>query len=266
MLQQPNLAEEVTGTDGRDQRLPVVHRGGALEDQEELLTAEPLQHEQLTLGGGYRLSAPGDCVQISVIDAGEERERLQRVQVRVCAAASPYQRISPTVDAVNSVRSVEPQQNVSITGPRPNGQWPSVHRDGARCCAFDARSDRTFRSHLSRDRGDPTGVTGWIHAWSWPLERAAPGSGETIWYHMLVRTETLVQLDDRLLAVLDQEAQRRGVSRSALIREAIEQHLRDEVESTIDDALVEGYQRMPPDEPDELERLAAIVSIEAEPW
>lgn len=81
-----------------------------------------------------------------------------------------------------------------------------------------------------------------------------------------MRTETLVQLDDRLLAVLDQEAQRRGVSRSALIREALEQHLHHEVESAIDDALVEGYQRMPQDEPDGLERLAAIASIEAEAW
>lgn len=83
---------------------------------------------------------------------------------------------------------------------------------------------------------------------------------------MLMRAETLVQLDDRLLALLDQEAQRRGVSRSALIRAAIEHYLHDEIESALDRALVAGYRRVPPPEPTGLERLAAIASIEAEPW
>lgn len=81
-----------------------------------------------------------------------------------------------------------------------------------------------------------------------------------------MRTETLVQLDDRLLALLDQEAQRRGVSRSALIRAAIEHYLYDEVQSALDRALVAGYRRAPPREPTGLERVAAIASIEAEPW
>lgn len=43
----------------------------------------------------------------------------------------------------------------------------------------------------------------------------------------MVRTQTLVQLTDELIALLDKEATRRGVSRSALIREALDAYLSD---------------------------------------
>ncbi len=45
-----------------------------------------------------------------------------------------------------------------------------------------------------------------------------------IGYHMVVaRTQTLVQLNDELLGLLDERAARERRSRSALIREALEQ-------------------------------------------
>ncbi|MGH9035673.1 MAG: CopG family transcriptional regulator, partial [Acidimicrobiia bacterium] len=41
----------------------------------------------------------------------------------------------------------------------------------------------------------------------------------------MARTQTMVQLSDELIGLVDAEAARRGVSRSALIREAIAEHL-----------------------------------------
>lgn len=62
------------------------------------------------------------------------------------------------------------------------------------------------------------------------------------------RTQTIVQLSDDLVAALDAEAARRGTSRSAVIREAIVAHLA--MEAAIDQALVDGYRRIPPGRPD----------------
>lgn len=61
----------------------------------------------------------------------------------------------------------------------------------------------------------------------------------------------MVQLNDRLLRLLDRHAQRRGISRSALIRTALEDFLRKDQEATAGDQIVEGYKRMPPASPDE---------------
>lgn len=61
----------------------------------------------------------------------------------------------------------------------------------------------------------------------------------------------MVQLSDELLALLDKEAGRRGLSRSALIRAAVEEYLRDEREAEIDRQIIEGYGRIPPATPDE---------------
>lgn len=83
---------------------------------------------------------------------------------------------------------------------------------------------------------------------------------------MLMRRETLVQLDDELLAALDERAQRQGTSRSALIREAVESYLRDHVEAALDHAIVRGYERVTAVPPADLERLLAVASIEQEPW
>jgi metal-responsive CopG/Arc/MetJ family transcriptional regulator len=62
---------------------------------------------------------------------------------------------------------------------------------------------------------------------------------------VIARRQTLVQLSDELVDLLDREALRRGVSRSALIREAVEQHLHDAREAEIDRKIVEAYTRMP---------------------
>jgi metal-responsive CopG/Arc/MetJ family transcriptional regulator len=62
---------------------------------------------------------------------------------------------------------------------------------------------------------------------------------------VIARKQTLVQLTDELVELLDREAVRRGMSRSALIREAVEAHLHDAREAEIDRQIVEAYTRMP---------------------
>jgi metal-responsive CopG/Arc/MetJ family transcriptional regulator len=64
----------------------------------------------------------------------------------------------------------------------------------------------------------------------------------------------MVQLNDTLLEVLDQRAVESGRSRSDLIREAIEQYYKEDIEAAIDRAMVEGYTRVPDD--DEFDGLA----------
>jgi hypothetical protein len=64
------------------------------------------------------------------------------------------------------------------------------------------------------------------------------------------RIQTLVQLTDELVALLDAEAADRGVSRSALIREILAEHVTAHREDLIDRRIVEGYQRVPPARPD----------------
>ena len=66
----------------------------------------------------------------------------------------------------------------------------------------------------------------------------------------------MVQLTDTLVGLLDQEAGRRGISRSALIRDLLEESLRDEREVEIDRQIVEGYTRVPTATPDEWGELA----------
>jgi hypothetical protein len=63
---------------------------------------------------------------------------------------------------------------------------------------------------------------------------------------VMARIQTLVQLSDGLVVLLDQEAGRRGISRSALIRDLLEESLRDQREAEIDRRIVEGYTRLPP--------------------
>jgi hypothetical protein len=77
----------------------------------------------------------------------------------------------------------------------------------------------------------------------------------------------MVQLTDDLIAALDAEARRRGVSRSAVIREAIEDHVVADREVAIGRAIVDGYRRIPPSTPDEwgdLDREIAIAGQETE--
>jgi metal-responsive CopG/Arc/MetJ family transcriptional regulator len=81
---------------------------------------------------------------------------------------------------------------------------------------------------------------------------------------MVMRKQTLVQLNDELLAALDQRAAQLGVSRSALIRRAVEAFLADAVEAEIDRRIEEGYRRWPPEEVWGV--LPARTMVAAEPW
>ncbi len=79
------------------------------------------------------------------------------------------------------------------------------------------------------------------------------------------RTATLVQLNHELLAALDQRAAERGVSRSHLIREAVEIYLADALDAAIDRQIVDAYTRRPQVD-DPAWEAALRESIAAEPW
>lgn len=66
----------------------------------------------------------------------------------------------------------------------------------------------------------------------------------------MARTQTLLQLTDDLVSLLDEEAGQRGISRSALIREVLTDHLADRQETQVSRRIVEAYQRIPPATPD----------------
>lgn len=66
----------------------------------------------------------------------------------------------------------------------------------------------------------------------------------------MARTETIVQFTEPLLEQLDRVAAQRGISRSQLIREAVEAHLNLAFEEAITAAIVEGYRRLPATEPE----------------
>ncbi len=93
------------------------------------------------------------------------------------------------------------------------------------------------------------------------------------------RTQTLVQLNEELVARLDRRASRLGVSRSRLIRELLELSLTDETRSERTRRMIEGYERAPQaearDEWGDLDawtetnvrrNLAALSAEEEEPW
>lgn len=65
-------------------------------------------------------------------------------------------------------------------------------------------------------------------------------------YHRaMVRTQTMVQLTDDLVTLLDRRASAAGVSRSQVIRDAVEAYLAADKEAEIDRQIVEAYTRMP---------------------
>ena len=72
-----------------------------------------------------------------------------------------------------------------------------------------------------------------------------------------------MQLNDELLAALDQQAVVTGRSRSDLIREAVERYLADNGDA--DRRIVEAYRRKP-QTPDPLAERLARESIAEEPW
>lgn len=80
------------------------------------------------------------------------------------------------------------------------------------------------------------------------------------------RTQVLVQLDDDLLAQLDERAGAEGISRSELIRRAARALVANDAEAALDRAIADGYRRCPatPPGPDVVARAAA--SIDEEPW
>lgn len=83
----------------------------------------------------------------------------------------------------------------------------------------------------------------------------------------MTRTQTLVQLSEELLRRLDERAAREGRSRSALIRDAIDDYLYDEEEARIGREIREGYERMPQtDEELRWAEAAAKEAIREEPW
>jgi metal-responsive CopG/Arc/MetJ family transcriptional regulator len=81
-----------------------------------------------------------------------------------------------------------------------------------------------------------------------------------MFYHMVMaRREVLVQLDDDLVARLDELAKRTSVSRSELLRRAALAVLQADERAQADERLVEGYTKYPPDPAllEASERLAA---------
>jgi metal-responsive CopG/Arc/MetJ family transcriptional regulator len=81
------------------------------------------------------------------------------------------------------------------------------------------------------------------------------------------RTQTLVQLTEKLLQRLDERAAREGRSRSALIRDAIEAYLYDEDKARIDREIIEGYERIPENEEEmRWAEESAREMIREEPW
>jgi metal-responsive CopG/Arc/MetJ family transcriptional regulator len=84
----------------------------------------------------------------------------------------------------------------------------------------------------------------------------------------VARTQTLVQLTDELVSMLDERAVRERRSRSDLIREAIEAYLAEDAQAAISRAIVEGYKRVP-QEQDDLDRWARQAArdlVVEEPW
>ncbi len=67
----------------------------------------------------------------------------------------------------------------------------------------------------------------------------------------MARTQTMVQLNEELLESLDVVAARRGISRSALIRELVIDGLQQTGAAAIGERIADGYRRMPQALPDE---------------
>lgn len=81
----------------------------------------------------------------------------------------------------------------------------------------------------------------------------------------MTRTQTIVQLNEALLARLDERAARESRSRSALIRAAIERYLEDELAAETDRRIVDGYTRIPQHE-DAWAEAGARDAVAEEPW
>lgn len=88
----------------------------------------------------------------------------------------------------------------------------------------------------------------------------------------------MVQLNEELIELLDTRAQHDGVSRSHVIRIAIEAYLGEDRERRLDRLIIEGYRRIPQDSGEDERDLAAfhtdaavaalraVQGEESEPW
>ena len=85
-------------------------------------------------------------------------------------------------------------------------------------------------------------------------------------YHMVMaRREVLVQLDDDLVDRLDEIAQARGASRSALLREGARAVIDADERAAADRRLIEAYRRLPED-PALIESAAQLAARTAPEW
>jgi metal-responsive CopG/Arc/MetJ family transcriptional regulator len=82
----------------------------------------------------------------------------------------------------------------------------------------------------------------------------------------MARVQVLVQLDDELLSLLDERAAASGVSRSEMVRRGVRAVLAADAEPKLDQAIAEGYRRLPAGPPGALVESLATASIEEEPW
>jgi len=81
---------------------------------------------------------------------------------------------------------------------------------------------------------------------------------------VVARRQALVQLSDELLAELDARGAREGRSRSAVVRDAVEEYLGSDRRAEIDRLHVEGYTRIPQEDIWGAELARRM--IEEEPW
>jgi metal-responsive CopG/Arc/MetJ family transcriptional regulator len=83
----------------------------------------------------------------------------------------------------------------------------------------------------------------------------------------MARRQVLVQLNDALLARLDERSGQIGCSRSRAIRSAVERWLELDPETTVDRAIAAGYTRKPPTAHDAAwAEISTVESIAEEPW
>jgi hypothetical protein len=138
-----------------------------------------------------------------------------------------------------------------------------VHRSWDRNLKFTCPSDGRIhsRSRIERREGitacdDARGLTSPRPSLASLASPASPAvadedENDAYRYHMVMaRTQTLVQLTEDLVAMLDEEAAERGLSRSALIRDVLTTHLEARREAVLSRRILEGYERIPPGEPD----------------
>ena len=77
---------------------------------------------------------------------------------------------------------------------------------------------------------------------------------------VVARRQVLVQLSDELVASLDLRARNRAVSRSQLIREAVEQFVAADLEAERERAYVESYTRFPQEDDPEADIATILTS------